>query len=158
MSLRPSSTCKCAERSWSWATKETRKSGACRKRSCQAGWRRRSWPNKRPSGRGGGRRTNRIFGFDYVHENYLPPNKRKFGSYVLPILWGDRFIGRIDPRMDRENERLLINSVHAEPGAPGGKDVSLEIRETIGHLAEFLGAKEVVYTPRVPKAWSNSLR
>src|SRR2546425_5090019 len=65
-------------------------------------------------------RTNRMFGFDYVHENYLPPNKRKFGSYVLPILWGDRFIGRVDPRMDRENERLLINSVHGEPGAPGG--------------------------------------
>ena len=103
-------------------------------------------------------RVNRMFGFDYVHENYLPPNKRKFGSYVLPILWGDRFIGRVDPRMDRENERLLINSVHAEPGAPGGKEVSLEIRETIGHLAEFLGAKEVVYTARVPKAWRNSLR
>ena len=103
-------------------------------------------------------RVNRMFGFDYVHENYLPPNKRKFGSYVLPILWGDRFIGRVDPRMDRENERLLISSVHAEPGAPGGKEVSLEIRETIGHLAEFLGAKEVVYTARVPKAWRNSLR
>ncbi len=61
-------------------------------------------------------RTNRVFGFDYIHEIYLPQNKRKFGYYVLPILWGDRFIGRVDPRLDRRNEKLLINSVHTEPG------------------------------------------
>ena len=103
-------------------------------------------------------RMNRMFGFDYVHENYLPKNKRKFGSYVLPILWGDRFIGRVDPAMDRRNEKLLINSIHAEPGAPSDKEVSLKIGETIELLAEFLGAKEVVYTARVPKAWRNSLR
>ncbi len=102
--------------------------------------------------------TSRLFGFDYVHENFLPKNKRKFGTYVLPILWGDRFIGRVDPQMDRRNEKLLIHSVHAEPGAPGGKEVSLRIREMIEHLAEFLGAKQVVYTARVPKAWRSSLR
>src|SRR5207247_2319704 len=66
--------------------------------------------------------TSRLFGFDYVHENFLPKNKRKFGTYVLPILWGDRFIGRLDPRMDRENERLVVNSIHAEPGAPKDKE------------------------------------
>ena len=102
--------------------------------------------------------TSRLFGFEYVHENYLPQNKRKFGTYVLPILWGDRFIGHVDPKMDRENGKLLINSVHAERGAPGDKEVSLKIGETIKHLAEFLGAKEVEYTARVPKAWRNSLR
>jgi len=102
--------------------------------------------------------TRRVFGFDYVHENFLPKNKRQFGTYVLPILWGDRFIGRADPKMDRENEKLVINSVHAEPGVPGDKEVSLRIRETIEHLAEFLGAKEVAYTARVPKAWRSSLR
>ena len=102
--------------------------------------------------------TSRLFGFDYVHENFLPKNKRKFGTYVLPILWGDRFIGRVDPKMDRENERLVINSIYAEPGAPRDKEVALKIRETIENLAEFLGAKEVEYTARVPKAWRNSLR
>jgi len=102
--------------------------------------------------------TSRLFGFDYVHENFLPKDKRKFGTYVLPILWGDRFLGRVDPRMDRRTEKLHINSIHAEPGAPGGKDVSSKIGETIAHLGEFLGAKEVVYTARVPKAWRNSLR
>ena len=102
--------------------------------------------------------TARLFGFDYVHEIFLPKNKRKFGTNVLPILWGDRFIGRVDPQMDRKNEKLLINSVHAEPGAPTGKEVSSTIGERIDDLAEFLGVKEVVYTARVPKAWRNSLR
>ena len=102
--------------------------------------------------------TSRLFGFDYVHENFLPKKKRKFGTYVLPILWGDRFIGRVDPKMDRKNERLVINSIYAEPGAPRDKEVALKIRETIENLAEFLGAKEVEYTASVPKPWRNSLR
>jgi uncharacterized protein YcaQ len=102
--------------------------------------------------------TKRLFGFDYVHENYLPQNKRKFGTYVLPILWGDRFIGRVDPQLDRKNEKLLINSIHAERGAPSDTEVSSQIGETIEHLGEFLGAKEVVYTARVPAVWKNSLR
>ena len=102
--------------------------------------------------------TNRVFGFDYVLEMFVPQDKRKFGYYVLPILWGDRFIGRIDPRMDRKNEKLLINSVHAERGAPSDKNVASKIGETIERFAEFLGAKEVEYTARVPTAWRNSLR
>lgn len=77
---------------------------------------------------------------------------------MLPILWGDRFIGRVDPRMDRRNEKLLINSVHAEHGAPSGREVSAKIGETIEQFAEFLGAREVAYTARVPAAWRNSLR
>src|SRR5881296_734195 len=73
--------------------------------------------------------TRRLFGFSYVHEQFLPKAKRKFGTYVLPLLWGDRFIGRVDPKMDRESEKLLINSVHAEPGAPGDQEVSRKIGE-----------------------------
>lgn len=106
----------------------------------------------------GRERTSRMFGFDYVHEQFLPKSKRKFGTYVLPILWGERIIGRIDPQMDRENGKLVVNSVHAEPGAPGDKEVSSAIGETVSRLGEFLGAKEVAYTANVPTAWRSSLR
>lgn len=102
--------------------------------------------------------TRRVFGFDYVHEQFLPKAKRKFGSFVLPILWGERFIGRLDPQMDRVNEKLLIDSIHAERGAPRGKEVASKIEETIAQLAGFLGAKEVAYSARVPSAWKKSLR
>jgi uncharacterized protein len=106
----------------------------------------------------GRERTNRIFGFDYNHEMFLPKHKRKYGYYVLPILWGDRLIGRIDPVMEKSKEKLMINSVHAEPRAPGDKEVASKIAEKIEKLGEFLGAKEVAYTARVPKAWKTSLR
>ena len=101
-------------------------------------------------------RMNRLFKFDYIHENFLPANKRKFGTYVHPILWGDKLIGRADLRMDRENVRLNVLSVHAEPGAPG-KEVSSKIAEMMEQFGSFLGAEEVVYTTRVPAAWKNAL-
>ena len=101
-------------------------------------------------------RMNRLFKFDYIHENFLPANKRKFGTYVHPILWGDKLIGRADLRMDRENEKLNVLSVHAEPGAPG-KEVSSKIAEMMEQFGSFLGAEEVVYTTRLPAAWKNAL-
>lgn len=106
----------------------------------------------------GRERTNRLFGFDYVHEQFLPKTKRKYGTYVLPILRGERLIGRLDPVMDRTNARLVVNSVHAEPGAPMDKATGAEIGETIARFADFLGARDVVYSPRVPSAWKQSLR
>lgn len=102
-------------------------------------------------------RTRRLFGFDYIHENFLPESKRKFGTFVHPILWGDQLIGRVDLRMDRENESLNVVSVHAEPGAPGGQEVSSKIAETLEQLGEFVEAKEVVYPARVPTAWQSAL-
>jgi len=102
--------------------------------------------------------TNTVFGFDYVHEQFLPKDKRKYGTYVLPILWGENLIGRVDPRLDKEKQKLIINSVHAEPGAPRGREIASKINETIEDLALFLGAKEVEYTSRVPSGWESALR
>jgi uncharacterized protein len=106
----------------------------------------------------GGGRLKSMFGFEYAREQFLPKEKRRFGTYVIPIIWGDRFIGRIDPAIDRKKGLLLVHSVHAEPGAPKEKEVASEIGETIERLAEFIGAKEVVYSARVPDAWKSSLR
>jgi uncharacterized protein len=106
----------------------------------------------------GRRWTNTVFGFDYVHEQFLPKNRRKYGTYVLPILWGENLIGRVDPKLEKEKQRLIVNSVHAEPGAPEGKEIASKINETIEDLARFIGAKEVEYTPRVPSGWSSALR
>jgi uncharacterized protein len=103
-------------------------------------------------------RTSRLFGFDYVREQFLPKEKRKFGTYVLPILWGERLIGRIDPCIDRERDELVINSVHAEPDAPGDRAVAAELGETISRFADFLGVSRVVYPPRVPRPWKGTLR
>lgn len=102
-------------------------------------------------------RTNLLFGFDYVREQFLPVEKRRYGTYVLPILWGDRFIGRVDPRHDKARQELVINAVHAERDAPG-REVAASVAEEIRRLGGFLGAKRVRYTSRVPEAWRSALR
>ena len=105
----------------------------------------------------GGERLERLYSFEYAREQFLPKAKRRYGTYVVPLFWDDRFIGRIDPEMDRAKEKLVIHSVHAEPGPVDGS-VGPEIARSIGRFAEFLGAKEVEYGEKVPDAWSSSLR
>ena len=99
-------------------------------------------------------RTRRLFDFEYIHENYLPASKRKFGTFVHPLLWGDKLIGRVDLRMDREKEKLNVVSVHAEAGAPRSREVSSKIAETLEQFGEFIGAKGVIYPALVPTTWA----
>jgi uncharacterized protein len=103
-------------------------------------------------------RAQSLFSFDHFLEMYVPAEKRKFGYYVLPILWGDRFVGRIDPRVDRERSRLLINAVHPELELPRNEEIGREIAEKVSQLAEFVGVREVVYSGRVPDEWRSALR
>jgi len=49
-----------------------------------------------------------LFGFDYVWELFVPPAKRRWGWYVLPILYRDRFVGRIEPRIERDERRVRV--------------------------------------------------
>jgi hypothetical protein len=59
-------------------------------------------------------RTERLFGFDYALECYVPASKRRYGYFVLPILWGDRLVGRLDPKADRKEGVFIINSIDLE--------------------------------------------
>jgi len=58
----------------------------------------------------------RLYGFDYVWEVYVPAAKRRWGYYVLPILYGDRLVGRIEPRIERRAGTLSVIGLWWEPG------------------------------------------
>jgi uncharacterized protein YcaQ len=102
-------------------------------------------------------RTEALFNFDFRIEIYVPKEQRKYGYYVLPILHGDRIIGRIDPTMDRKASTLNINAVYAEPDAPLDAATAKAISASIRDLAAYLDAGDIAYTERVPQGWRRAL-
>jgi uncharacterized protein YcaQ len=103
------------------------------------------------------RRTEQLFNFSFSLEIYVPRPKRKYGYYVMPILHGDRLIGRVDPAMDREKKELIINAIYAEPDAPMTQETGKSIAGAIDALAAFLGAKRIIYGKHVAEAWKSAL-
>jgi uncharacterized protein YcaQ len=99
-------------------------------------------------------RTESLFGFRFRLEVYVPKSKRKHGCYVMPILHGDRLVGRVDPVMDRKRKRLMINSVYAEPDAPKSRDVADALALAVKDLAAFLGAEQIDYGQTKPAEWA----
>ncbi len=86
-------------------------------------------------------RLERLFGFSYRFEAFVPEPKRTHGYYVLPILQGDRLIGRLDPKLDRSNSTLSIRRIWFEPGTSAG-DRS-ETNKAIEDYAKLCGATTI---------------
>jgi len=101
-------------------------------------------------------RTAWLFGFDFKLEIYTPRSKRKYGFFVMPVLHDGKLIGRLDPKFDREDGALKINSVHLEPAAPSGRRVAQAVSSAVQDLATFLGAGEV-REPSAPSSWKKWL-
>jgi uncharacterized protein YcaQ len=99
-------------------------------------------------------RTTQLWDFDFRIEIYVPKDKRQYGYYVLPILHGDKLIGRIDPQMDRKTGTLWLNNVYSEPGAPDDAETVAGIRSAIDSLAAFLEAEDVKFNGNIPVEWA----
>ena len=97
-----------------------------------------------------------LFDFFYRLEMYVPRDKRQYGYYVLPILHGDRLIGRLDPLFDRKTGVFTVKGVWAEAEAPAaaGPAIAAQIRG----LAGWVGAEQVKVTGPVPSSWRAALR
>ncbi|MGZ6329168.1 MAG: DNA glycosylase AlkZ-like family protein [Candidatus Limnocylindrales bacterium] len=62
-----------------------------------------------------------LFDFEFVWEGFFPPARRRWGWYVLPITFGDRFVGRIEPRIDRDRDRVEVVGLWWEDGFDPGR-------------------------------------
>jgi uncharacterized protein YcaQ len=84
------------------------------------------------------KRSLRLFGFDFRFEAFVPAAKRQFGYYVMPLLAGDRLVGRIDPKFHRDRGELAVRAVWWEPHQRG-RPAALEA--AVARLARFVGAE-----------------
>ena len=83
------------------------------------------------------KRTEQLFGFEYYLEMYKPAAKRRWGYYALPILYGDRLVGKLDATADRKAGELRVDAVHEdEPFGPAIRDA---VEAEIADLATWLG-------------------
>lgn len=100
-------------------------------------------------------RTQGLFDFRYRLEIYVPRDRREYGYFVLPILFGDRLVGRLDPTFDRSANVLRVRRVWAEPGAPAeaGEGIAGELES----LARWLGVGSIE-VGAAPPGWREALR
>ncbi len=90
-------------------------------------------------------RVERIFGFDYRIEIYVPGHKRKFGYYVFPLLEGSRFAGRIDMKAERGKDRLVVKGVWLEPRLSLSKARRIKLDNELARQAKLGDVRDIVF-------------
>ena len=87
-------------------------------------------------------RAQAIFDFEYILEMYKPAAKRRFGYFALPILHGDRLVGKLDAAADRKAGVLRVNAIHEDVRFT--KPIAKAVRAEIEDLAEWLGLASMI--------------
>ena len=93
-----------------------------------------------------------IFDFRYRWEIYVPAEKRQFGYYVLPIVYGEEFIGRIEAAANNTSSELMIKGLWFEPSVKKGGALSDALRQACERLSDFNGCSETTYSEAAQKA------
>ncbi|WP_406474957.1 winged helix-turn-helix domain-containing protein [Streptomyces sp. NBC_01615] len=99
------------------------------------------------------RLTERLWGFAFRNEMYVPKAKREYGYYLLPILHGDRLVGRTSPRFDKSREVLLVEGLYLEPGTKPTAALCRAVTAQLADLAALVGATGIEYGDKVPDRW-----
>ncbi|QHQ62149.1 winged helix-turn-helix domain-containing protein [Anaerocolumna sedimenticola] len=87
-----------------------------------------------------------IFNYDYKWEIYTPQTERKYGYYVLPVLYGDTFIGRIELVNDRKNKCLQVKNIWLEEGSKPTKKLEENLKSAVNKFADFNGCHTIQYS------------
>jgi uncharacterized protein YcaQ len=102
------------------------------------------------------KRLERIFNFDYQIECYVPEPKRKFGYFCLPVLYGDKFIGRFDPKADRTGKTFYIKSMYFEKGFKPDDKFNEAFADSLKAFANFNGC-EKIKIEKADKMWKKEI-
>jgi hypothetical protein len=97
------------------------------------------------------KRVETLFDFKAKLEAYTPAPQRKYGYYYLAILSGDRLVGRIIPKMDRKNRKLIINSTWHETWFKPDESFENSFSETLESFSKFNGADKVEHKEEKPR-------
>lgn len=90
-------------------------------------------------------RAERLFGFHYRIEIFVPAAKRRYGYYVFPLLEGDRLVGRIDMKANRDADAVEVTALWPEPGVNWGKGRQARLSAELERVARFAGLAQVRY-------------
>jgi uncharacterized protein YcaQ len=96
------------------------------------------------------RRTLRLFSFDYRFEAFVPEAQRQHGYYVLPILEGERLVGRLDPKHHRDRGLLEVRALWWEPGVRESRGRRAALESALDRLARLVGAERWSVTSSGP--------
>ncbi|MDA3899420.1 MAG: winged helix DNA-binding domain-containing protein [Spirochaetes bacterium] len=87
--------------------------------------------------------TEQLFGFKYRWEVYMPAVKREYGYYVLPVIYKENFVGRIEPVADRKNSTLIIKNIWKEPSVKWTKKMDTALNKELRNFADFLNLEKL---------------
>jgi uncharacterized protein YcaQ len=102
------------------------------------------------------KRVQRLFNFDYVIECYLPEPKRKFGYFCLPVLYGDKFVGRFDPKADRAEKVFYVKQMHFEKHFKPDEQFNRMFVSKLKEYAAFTGCGKIK-TGTAEKNWKKEI-
>ncbi len=98
-----------------------------------------------------------LFDFEYSIECYLPQEKRRYGYFALPILWGERFVARVDVKADRKENAFLLRRLEFEPDIAPSAALLTALAEGIWRLATFNGCAAVIVHDVAPESFKPAL-
>ena len=85
----------------------------------------------------------RVFGFDHVMEIFKRAPERVYGYYVLPFLWRDRIVGRVDLKTERKEGALVVKAVHLEPDVRRSAALDDALEKALDRLRRVIGLERV---------------
>ncbi len=103
-------------------------------------------------------RIKRLFGFEYALECYVPEPKRKYGYFVMPILWNGSFVGRLDPKADTKNKTLFIRNLVLEEQFYVSTVFLSSFVDKLAAFARFNGCEHIKLEKVSPAKMKRSLK